>query len=75
MTIMDDQPRVICLWTWSSSAPLLYNYCTYDRDTLFWFIFHLFDEDDSGALEALEFKDWHILSLLPAADTDRASFS
>ena len=68
-------PLVICPWTWSSSARRLYNYCTYDRDTLLWFIFHLFDEDDSGTLRSLGVQGSNIFRLLPTTDTDRASFS
>ena len=57
MTIMDDQPPGNMSLDLVEFCAALYNYCTYDRDTLLWFIFHLFDEDDSGTLEALEFKD------------------
>ena len=56
MSIMDDQD---C--TSKMSLDLLeyiaavYNYCTYNKENVMTFIFHIFDEDRSGYLELPEF--------------------
>ena len=73
MTIMDDQPASNMSLDLVEFCAALYNYCTYDKDTLLWFIFHLFDEDHSGSLETLEFKDLvHFVYGRPLSSTVQA---
>ena len=55
MAVMDDRPPEHMSLDIVEFIAAVFNYCTYDRTTLLHFVFHMFDEDDSGYLEISEF--------------------
>lgn len=54
MAIMDDQETTRMSLDVLEYIAAVYNYCTYDRESLMLFIFKIFDADGSGYLELAE---------------------